>query len=398
MDRERLNELLHDPSGASAKDLAALRAMAERYPWFSGAQLLVAVAGHEAGDVLANGNDGRTAAFLPSRAVLYDLVHREEPVPNHPSFTVRLPLPTTPAIAVDTLASGPGLVQLGPSDQPGAGPSIPSGTAQPADTSAAAEEPPPQDPAATILLPEPPTTGAELTANRVPPAGLTSSPVRVENAPAKAERNSPDVLDLQIQEAIHASGYDLGQANRVPPAAPTPMEMPEVKDTATDLRPAAPVPPDHGQPGIGEEALPPPLAEDARMSFLRWLEQDPEPAPTLPHPEFTAKAPLGPDSPPLPGAPPEKKPLGANELMERFIRNTAPPDPKPKARFYTPQQAAKKSLEDTGMVSETLARIMEQQGNFAKAKEVYDRLALKHPEKSVYFAALSKALEGRSNK
>jgi TolA-binding protein len=49
-------------------------------------------------------------------------------------------------------------------------------------------------------------------------------------------------------------------------------------------------------------------------------------------------------------------------------------------------------------VTETLARIHEQQGNYAKAIETYRRLALKYPDKSAYFAGLSKALEARLNK
>ena len=90
--------------------------------------------------------------------------------------------------------------------------------------------------------------------------------------------------------------------------------------------------------------------------------------------------------------------LDQKEIMDHFIQHSTPARTTEKAVFFNPQQAAKRSLQDDGMVSETLARIHEKQGNFAKAREVYDRLALKHPEKSVYFAALSKALEARSNK
>ncbi|MCB0815344.1 MAG: hypothetical protein KDB87_19545 [Flavobacteriales bacterium] len=70
-----------------------------------------------------------------------------------------------------------------------------------------------------------------------------------------------------------------------------------------------------------------------------------------------------------------------------------------KAEFFTPQQAAKRSLDDTsGLVTETLARIYEKQGNLPKAIDAYRRLGLKYPEKSAYFAALQKALEEQLNK
>ena len=50
------------------------------------------------------------------------------------------------------------------------------------------------------------------------------------------------------------------------------------------------------------------------------------------------------------------------------------------------------------MVTETLARIYEQQGNFVKAAEAYRKLALKVPEKAAYFAALSQAAAEKQKK
>ena len=51
-----------------------------------------------------------------------------------------------------------------------------------------------------------------------------------------------------------------------------------------------------------------------------------------------------------------------------------------------------------GLVTETLAQIYAMQGDLPKAIDAYGRLALKYPEKSAYFAALSKELEGQLNK
>jgi hypothetical protein len=107
--------------------------------------------------------------------------------------------------------------------------------------------------------------------------------------------------------------------------------------------------------------------------------------------------------PSLPGpvqAPPAAKapPTDTAALIDRFIKQSTP-EPKSKAAFFTPQQAAKRSLDDTaGLVTETLARIHEKQGHLDKAIDAYRKLALKYPEKSAYFAALAKALEEQQKK
>lgn len=90
-------------------------------------------------------------------------------------------------------------------------------------------------------------------------------------------------------------------------------------------------------------------------------------------------------------------PIDVGSLIDRFIQQETPP-PTKKATFFTPQQAAKKSLDDSaGLVTETLARIYEKQGNLQKAIDAYRKLALKYPEKSAYFAALSRSLEEQLN-
>ena len=49
---------------------------------------------------------------------------------------------------------------------------------------------------------------------------------------------------------------------------------------------------------------------------------------------------------------------------------------------------ARKSVEDKGSyVTETLAEIYAKQGNVKKAKEIYQQLSLKYPEKKIYFAS-----------
>ena len=82
----------------------------------------------------------------------------------------------------------------------------------------------------------------------------------------------------------------------------------------------------------------------------------------------------------------EKK-LSRKELIDKFIAEN-PSISKPKAEFFNPISVAQNSITDHGeIVSETLAKIYFKQGYFDKAISIYEKLSLKNPEKSVYFAA-----------
>ena len=85
---------------------------------------------------------------------------------------------------------------------------------------------------------------------------------------------------------------------------------------------------------------------------------------------------------------PEKpKKLSRKELIDKFILEN-PSISRPKAEFYNPISVAQNSIIDQeNIVSETLAKIYEKQGYFEKAISIYEKLGLKYPEKSRYFAA-----------
>ncbi len=94
---------------------------------------------------------------------------------------------------------------------------------------------------------------------------------------------------------------------------------------------------------------------------------------------------------------PPKPRVPAGDLIDKFIREEPRISPS-KSTFYSPSNMAKKSiLEPDDLVTETLANIYAQQGNFKKAISFYQKLSLKFPEKSRYFAALIEELKKKSN-
>lgn len=61
---------------------------------------------------------------------------------------------------------------------------------------------------------------------------------------------------------------------------------------------------------------------------------------------------------------------------------------RPSVDFYNPVKKAKESVNAENIpVSETLAKIFALQGNYPKAKQIYEQLILTFPEKKAYFAS-----------
>jgi len=81
------------------------------------------------------------------------------------------------------------------------------------------------------------------------------------------------------------------------------------------------------------------------------------------------------------------------DLIDKFIQED--PKIKPtKSEFYSPVNMARLSVTDNeGLVSETLAVIYVDQGNYEGAIDAYEKLSLKNPEKRSYFASQIKILK-----
>ncbi|HEY0977426.1 MAG TPA: hypothetical protein VGE21_08145 [Flavobacteriales bacterium] len=402
MDRERLNHLMQDPSAVQRQDIADLKAMTERYPWFSGAHLLLAVGDHATGDVLFDEQLRTTAAHLPSRAVLFDLVHREtqeaaparmavappEPLPSASAPAASLSVQDVPSVVV---AEEPGLPVLPPP---------PFEVESPAQLvlvrpSAVVEEAPIIEEKVEEAVPEVVQPVIAEEEEQVPEIDVVD-PVEEEEEEVQAIPEE-DPLDKQIRNAALAGGYAL-----VLEHAPLPPAVPEAVPVSAPPTPSKPA------------SKPAPVRRE-RMRFTDWLQvpeegavenaATPPPVVTLVLPTVPAPVATHPAPPPraqgdmAPGAAPVASPSDTKSLIERFIQQSVQTAPAKKAEFYTPQLAAKRSLEDhSDLVSETLAKVYEAQGNYTKALAAYQRLALKHPDKSTYFAALSKAVEAKMSK
>lgn len=84
-------------------------------------------------------------------------------------------------------------------------------------------------------------------------------------------------------------------------------------------------------------------------------------------------------------------------LIDQFIRNS-PRITRNQSDFYNPADYARKSeIDREDIVSETLAKIYFNQGNFGKAIAIYKKLILKVPEKSGYFARQIEKIKEKQN-
>jgi len=98
-----------------------------------------------------------------------------------------------------------------------------------------------------------------------------------------------------------------------------------------------------------------------------------------------------------PAEPSEQKKERQANLIEQFIASDPQISKVEKDVRFSPTNLPKLDrVADESFVTETLAKVYERQGNHQKAKEIYEKLQLKYPEKKSYFAALIENLDSKS--
>ena len=384
MNQQELNHIIGQPNEINAASASELIALCDKYPWFSAPHTLLAHYFARTNDFRKEEWLTRAASRIHSREWLYYFL---QPVSND------LPVGIPVGAALEAMAPEPAAV-IEPSE-----PIILA--AEPVIAAAehiiATPEPFISTVETVIAAPEPNTESensmAELSAMQIPELELQTQTEEIQNTiPDKTSIAPIDFPAATVPLFQPAEEYDIAKAM----GTTFNFEPVDFNDNNQSSEPLDQ--PKQNRPYNIEEFLslglinnneanieaPEPInpvivKASEELDFFDWLETRNTPAAAIPETNKPAKN------------------LDKFGLINQFIEKQ-PSISRPKQEFYSPERAMKRSEEfSTSIVTETLANIFRTQGHFEKAIISYQKLQLKFPEKSTYFASLIEQIKKEQN-
>ncbi len=443
MTRTTLLQLLAHPAALTGADVHELEQLAQAFPYCQTAHLLLAKAAHDQGSMLASQRLRRAATYAADRARLRQLIEQAPSPVAEPSALVSAAEPTLGAAdPAETMPTPPLALSAGPAE-PLVALQEAEHTVLPVPEVLASEpEPEPQPtPEAEALQPAAVETEAVvLEENEVveetvtleaaePEAAIAADDTLLEAPAAVAEEPAPEAVEpaaTVADEATPEEDPSSEEEEELPAQAP-PIRPPAEAELAraefglAEAEPAeitayslpaielplgitvdvlsTPLPAFKGDPGVGYAP-----SEGSRLGFcLQGL--------TTEYSLMTGPAALLPSTP----LPPTSEFFAPDALVLAHLATHQPLAPAPDASDLidsflrrSPQGAARRrsfsahhqmpddeqpdlSGPSTRVVpdlaSENLAQILVRQGKLERAIATYERLIVKHPEKTAYFMA-----------
>ena len=384
MNQQELNHIIGQPNEINAASASELIALCDKYPWFSAPHTLLAHYFARTNDFRKEEWLTRAASRIHSREWLYYFL---QPVSND------LPVGIPVGAALEAMAPEPAAV-IEPSEPIilAAEPVI--AAAEPAIT---APEPFISNVETVIAATEPNTESensmAELSAMQIPELELQTQTKEIQNTiPDKTSIAPIDFRAATVPLFQPAEEYDIAKAmgttfNFEPVDFNDNNQSSEPLDQPKQTRPynieeflsLGLINNNEANIEAPEPINPVIVKASEELDFFDWLETRNTPAAAIPETNKPAKN------------------LDKFGLINQFIEKQ-PSISRPKQEFYSPERAMKRSEEfSTSIVTETLANIFRTQGHFEKAIISYQKLQLKFPEKSTYFASLIEQIKKEQN-